>query len=161
MLVLWNAGHLATTIYILQMVTIVSKESHLIRHVHTCTWDFNVDLHMTAAHASRALSVCNAGARNEWRNWMRREMVSTVEEQASPEVSRKVCTSKSRNVCSVEWRYVWTWNDGWNWMGTRWRSYKILAVGSHDATVAGSWFKIYESGGNERSQSDTTTSAIK
>jgi len=64
---------------------------------------------------------------------MRREMVSTVEEQASPEVSRKVCTSKSRNVCSAEWRYVWTWNDGWNWMGTRWRSYKILpALGSRD-----------------------------
>lgn len=23
--------------------------------------------------------------------------------------------------------YVWTWNDGQNWMGPRWRSHEILA----------------------------------
>lgn len=63
---------------------------------------------------------------------MRHKMVST-EVQASSEVLQKVCTLKSRNVCSVEWRYVWTWNDGWNWIGPCWRSRKILTTSSHSS----------------------------
>lgn len=66
---------------------------------------------------------------------MKREMVSIVEVQASLEVLRKVCTLKSRNVCSVEWRYVWTWNDGWNWMGPRWQSHKILTAGLRGSRI--------------------------